>query len=149
MEVQLSAQSPILMNSAVSPILPPPPLPFLPPPFLPPPIGNHAAPPPHFMPPFMGDMRPPPLGRLPSPPRQRRGHYSPSMASERYSPESRAYSPESRAYSPDSRAYSPDYRRPISPYDTETDISPPTSPYRNKYNSHANRRDDSRKLSKG
>ncbi|XP_026477689.1 transport and Golgi organization protein 1-like, partial [Ctenocephalides felis] len=149
LEVQLSAQSPILMNSAVSPILPPPPLPFLPPPFLPPPIGNHAAPPPHFMPPFMGDMRPPPLGRLPSPPRQRRGHYSPSMASERYSPESRAYSPESRAYSPDSRAYSPDYRRPISPYDTETDISPPTSPYRNKYNSHANRRDDSRKLSKG
>uniref|UniRef100_A0A6M2DGM8 Putative transport and golgi organization protein 1 isoform x3 n=1 Tax=Xenopsylla cheopis TaxID=163159 RepID=A0A6M2DGM8_XENCH len=148
LELQLSATSPIHMNSAVSPILPPPPLPFLPPPFLPPPIGNHAPPPAHFMPPFMGDMRPPPLGRLPSPPRQRRGHYSPSMASERYSPESRAYSPESRAYSPDSRAYSPAYRRPISPYDTETDISPPGSPYRNKYNSYS-RRDEPRKLSKG
>lgn len=107
--------SPILMGG-----LPPPP-------FMPPLMG---LPPPPFMPPpFMpGEMRPPPLGRLMSPPPNR---YSPSIIDDHHRDR----------YSPDrgSGRYTPDSRYNMSPYETETDFSPPPSP-----GPHLNRHGSSR-----
>jgi hypothetical protein len=94
-------------NISLPPFLPGAP-PFMPgaPPFLPPP----------FMP---GDMPLPPiglppLGRLMSPPPKR---FTPTMRDDRD-----RYSPRHGRYSPDSRY--DDY----TPFETETDISPPRSP---------------------
>lgn len=110
--MNLTAPSPIRVESPNAPPmmgLPPPP--FMPPPFVPP-----------FMPPFMpppgpGEMRPAPLGRLMSPPPPNR--YSPSLIDSRD-----RYTPERGRYSPDSRyEYSV-----MSNYETETDFSPPPSP---------------------
>ncbi|XP_062705121.1 transport and Golgi organization protein 1 isoform X2 [Aedes albopictus] len=111
-DMNLTAPSPIRVESPNAPPmmgLPPPP--FMPPPFVPP-----------FMPPFMpppgpGEMRPAPLGRLMSPPPPNR--YSPSLIDSRD-----RYTPERGRYSPDSRyEYSV-----MSNYETETDFSPPPSP---------------------
>ncbi|XP_065075740.1 transport and Golgi organization protein 1-like [Ochlerotatus camptorhynchus] len=111
-DMNLTAPSPIRVESPNAPPmmgLPPPP--FMPPPFAPP-----------FMPPFMpppgpGEMRPAPLGRLMSPPPPNR--YSPSLIDSRD-----RYTPERGRYSPDSRY---DYSV-MSNYETETDFSPPPSP---------------------
>ncbi|XP_062548922.1 transport and Golgi organization protein 1-like [Armigeres subalbatus] len=111
-DMNLTAPSPIRVESPNAPpmmALPPPP--FMPPPFVSP-----------FMPPFMpppgpGEMRPAPLGRLMSPPPPNR--YSPSLIDSRD-----RYTPERGRYSPDSRyQYSV-----MSNYETETDFSPPPSP---------------------
>uniref|UniRef100_A0A1L8DUW7 Putative transport and golgi organization protein 1 n=2 Tax=Nyssomyia neivai TaxID=330878 RepID=A0A1L8DUW7_9DIPT len=91
-------------------VLPPPP--FMPP-FMPPP--------PPFMPPgpfIPAEMRLPPLGRLMSPP-PANNRYSPNPVDVR----------DGRFSPPDRGRYSPDrYRYPMSPYETETDVSPPPTP---------------------
>ncbi|XP_021703944.1 transport and Golgi organization protein 1 isoform X1 [Aedes aegypti] len=129
-DMNLTAPSPIRVESPNAPpmmALPPPP--FMPPPFVPP-----------FMPPFMpphgpGEMRPAPLGRLMSPPPPNR--YSPSLIDSRD-----RYTPERGRYSPDSRyEYSV-----MSNYETETDFSPPPSPpphsRRSNYDRERNHRSD-------
>ncbi|XP_055681408.1 transport and Golgi organization protein 1 isoform X2 [Lutzomyia longipalpis] len=94
-------------------VLPPPP--FLPPPFMPPP--------PPFMPPgpfIPAEMRLPPLGRLMSPPPPN-NRYSPNLVDDR----------DGRFSPPDRGRYTPDRyhnRYPMSPYETETDVSPPPTP---------------------
>lgn len=118
-----SLSSPLRVESPNNISLPPPPLmmpPFMggpPPPFLPPPFGM----PGHEMPMVPGI----PLGRLMSPPPKR---FTPTMRDDRD-----RYSPRGR-YSPDSRY--DDY----TPFETETDISPPRSPIpRRGYNSPTDR----------
>lgn len=143
------APSPILMDvsganqSMLMGVLPPPP--FLPPPFMahppmmPPPL-NYMPPPQAPLLPFMpgqhlppppGEMRPPPLGRLMSPP-----------PSHSYSPDDRYRSRDGGGgrgrYSDYDDEYDSDdaqhHRRNLrrhsnrSPYDTETDYSPPPEP---------------------
>ncbi|XP_055551130.1 transport and Golgi organization protein 1 isoform X2 [Wyeomyia smithii] len=108
-ELNLTAASPIRVESPNAPMMGLPPPPFMPP-FGPP-----------FMPPFMpppgpGELRPAPLGRLTSPPPNR---YSPNVIDSRD-----RYSPDRGRYSPDSRY---DYSV-MSNYETETDFSPPPSP---------------------
>uniref|UniRef100_A0A1B0D5Q2 Transport and Golgi organization protein 1 n=1 Tax=Phlebotomus papatasi TaxID=29031 RepID=A0A1B0D5Q2_PHLPP len=98
-------------------VMPPPP--FLPPPFMPPP--------PPFMPPgpfIPAEMRLPPLGRLMSPPPPN-NRYSPGLVDERDG----RFSPSDRGrYTPDRYhdRYPP--HRLGSPYETETDVSPPPTP---------------------
>ncbi|XP_053694169.1 transport and Golgi organization protein 1 [Sabethes cyaneus] len=109
-DLNLTAPSPIRVESPNAPMMGLPPPPFMPPPFGPP-----------FMPPFMpppgpGELRPAPLGRLTSPPPNR---YSPNVIESRD-----RYSPDRGRYSPDSRY---DYSV-MSNYETETDFSPPPSP---------------------
>ncbi|XP_059609595.1 transport and Golgi organization protein 1 [Phlebotomus argentipes] len=96
-------------------VLPPPP--FLPPPFMPPP--------PPFMPPgpfIPAEMRLPPLGRLMSPPPPN-NRYSPGLVDDRDG----RFSPDRGRYTPD-RYHDryPPHR--MSPYETETDVSPPPTP---------------------
>lgn len=79
----------------------PPPHPFIPPPFMP------------------NEMRPPPLGRLMSPTPNR---YSPNLS------DRDRYSPDRGRYTPDSRYNDSRYNDALSPYETETDFSPPPSP---------------------
>lgn len=116
-----SAHSPLLMDASGvpagpgSPIMPPMPGFMPPPPFMPAPIMPHG-----FMPPPPFEMRPPPLGRLMSPPPP--PGVNPGT---RYSPhlmEHRGGGGGGGRYTPDSR-----YDH-FSPYETETDISPPHSP---------------------
>lgn len=95
----------------------PPPAFMPPPPFMPPP--QFMPPPPHFMPP--GEMRPPPLGRLMSPPPPN-SRYSPAMLDDR----DRYDRGNGGHYTPDRyNNYPSDI---LSPYETETDFSPPLSP---------------------
>lgn len=110
-----TASSPLHMDgaggaNAGSPIMPPMPGFMPPPPFMPAPPLPHG-----FMPPPPFEMRPPPLGRLMSPPPP--PGVNPGT---RYSPH---LMDRGGRYTPDSR-----YDH-FSPYETETDISPPHSPY--------------------
>lgn len=115
-----TASSPLHMDGGGgagpgSPIMPPLPGFMPPPPFMPAPPMPHG-----FMPPPPFEMRPPPLGRMMSPP----PGVNPGT---RYSPH-----PMDRGgrYTPDSR-----YDH-FSPYETETDISPPASPqFRSRHSS--------------
>lgn len=107
-----TASSPLHMDgsgaNAGSPIMPPMPGFMPPPPFMPAPMPHGFMPPPPF------EMRPPPLGRLMSPPPP--PGVNPGT---RYSPH---LMERGGRYTPDSR-----YDH-FSPYETETDISPPHSP---------------------
>lgn len=111
----LNAPSPILMDNPGSPLMGLPPPPFMPPPFM-----GHPPPHPFIPPPFMpNEMRPPPLGRLMSPTPNR---YSPNLS------DRDRYSPDRSRYSPDNRYNDSRYNDALSPYETETDFSPPPSP---------------------
>lgn len=107
-----TASSPLHMDGvgagAGSPIMPPMPGFMPPPPFMPAPMPHGFMPPPPF------EMRAPPLGRLMSPPPP--PGVNPGA---RYSPH---LMDRGGRYTPDSR-----YDH-FSPYETETDISPPHSP---------------------
>lgn len=107
-----TASSPLHMDGnggPGSPIMPPLPGFMPPPPFMPAPPMPHG-----FMPPPPFEMRPPPLGRLMSPP-------PPGVnPGTRYSPH---LMDRNGRYTPDNHRY--DH---FSPYETETDISPPPSP---------------------